>query len=96
MRSRAPRLSWGHEIVPAPSELLTGFCDRFAAVQLAATCTPPAYATLDGVRIYVAFASGQAEATFRWVEGDAPPQWLELDRLAHAFLYECEVLLGAG
>ena len=90
------KLFIGHELVAAPAEVLASFCDRFSALELSVSCSAPEYSTADGVRIHVAIASAQAEATFRWVEGDVPRGWLELDDLARTFLHECELLVASS
>jgi hypothetical protein len=90
------KLVVGHHLVAVPPAMLADFCDRFAAVEITAGCAPPSYMTADGVRISVAITCGQSEATFRWVEDDAPPQWAELDRLAREFLRQCDLLLAGA
>lgn len=84
----------GHQIVAAPPLALVEFLRRLAATPIVVVPAAPTYGTADGIRIHVAICTGEAEATFRWVQGHVPSQWLELDRLAREFLSECDVWLG--
>ncbi len=90
------KLVVGSQLVAAPEALLAEFCARFARVRIATVIAAPAYFTADGVRLHLTVASGQAEATFRWAEDDAPAQWAELAELATEFLQQCDRLLGSG